>query len=110
MINLMEQKRVFIGNLGFDTTIETVVEVFSQFGTVEDSYKPFKKGFAFITFSNEAEAQAAVEKGTGLVIEGREIKVSIAKPREERPRTGFGRDYGNRGGYQNRDRGGRDRY
>lgn len=104
----MEYK-VFIGNVAFETTIETLVQLFSQFGEITDSYKPMGKGFAFITFKDEAAVQAAIEGMNGKDVEGRELVVNVARPREERPAGGFGGGdrRPSRGGFGGGDRGGR---
>ncbi len=115
----MEQaNKLFIGNLPYATDTQTLVDLFSQFGNVTDAYKPQQKGFAFITFETAEEAAKAMEEMNGKEIEGREINVSIAKPREEGPRrtNNFSRgggsrggNGGGRGGFGGGDRGGRDR-
>lgn len=97
-------KKIFIGNLSYGTTMETLTETFLKYGEIVDSYKPEGKGFAFITFSTEEQAQNAIEEMNGKELDGREISVSIAKPKEDRPRRSFGGD--RRGGGYNRDRGG----
>lgn len=88
----MEKNKLFIGNVAYATKIETLVELFSEFGEVVESYKPEGKGFAFITFKTEEEANKALEALNGKEVDGREIFVNVARPREERPR----RDFGNR--------------
>lgn len=97
------ENKLFIGNVAFETKIETLVELFSQFGEITDSYKPLGKGFAFITFKDEASAQRAIEEMNGKEVEGRQLVVNVARPREERPmggRGGFGGDRRpNRGGF-----------
>lgn len=107
------ENKIFIGNVAFETKIETLVEIFSQYGEITDSYKPMGKGFAFITFKDESAVQAAIEAMNGKEVEGRELVVNVARPREERPsRGGFGGGFGggdrrpNRGGFGG-DRGGR---
>lgn len=81
----MEKNKLFVGNVSYDTTIETLVELFSKYGEVTDSYKPMRKGFAFITFKTDEEAAAAMEAMNGQTVDGREIFVNLARPREERP-------------------------
>ena len=93
----MEYK-IFIGNVAFETKIETLVELFSQYGEITDSYKPMGKGFAFITFKDAAAVQAAIEGMNGKEVEGRELVVNEARPREERPSRGFGGGGGGFGG------------
>jgi RNA recognition motif-containing protein len=94
------ENKLFIGNVAFETKIETLVEMFSQFGEITDSYKPLGKGFAFITFKDEASAQKAIEEMNGKEVEGRQLVVNVARPREERPMGG------SRGGFGGGDRGG----
>ncbi|MCC7304191.1 RNA-binding protein [bacterium] len=84
------ENKIFIGNVAFETKIETLVEIFSQYGEITDSYKPMGKGFAFITFKDESAVQAAIEAMNGKEVEGRELVVNVARPREERPSRGFG--------------------
>ena len=83
----MEKNKLFIGNVAYTTTIETLVELFSQYGEVVESYKPQGKGFAFITFKTEESAQKAMEELNGKEVDGREIVVNAARPREDKPRT-----------------------
>lgn len=86
----MEKNKLFIGNVAYATTIETLVALFSEYGEVTESYKPQGKGFAFITFKNEEDAAKAMEALNGKEVDGREIFVNVARPREERPRRDFG--------------------
>ncbi|MCA9380295.1 RNA-binding protein [Candidatus Dojkabacteria bacterium] len=86
----MEQNKLFVGNVAYATTIETLVALFSEYGEVTESYKPQAKGFAFITFKNEEDAAKAMEALNGKEVDGREIFVNVARPREERPRRDFG--------------------
>ena len=97
-----ENKKLFIGNISFGTEFEQILELFTQFGEIEDSYHPVGKGFGFITFKSADDAAKAIEEMNGKEVDGRELVVNIARPREERPRT-FG---GNRGGFGGGNRGG----
>uniref|UniRef100_A0A7S2SV17 RRM domain-containing protein n=1 Tax=Rhizochromulina marina TaxID=1034831 RepID=A0A7S2SV17_9STRA len=81
-------RRVFVGNLDFGTTEETLEQIFSDFGEVErcvhvsEVDDPFRKrGFGFITFSNSADAEAAVESLDGLEVDGRSLRISMANSR-----------------------------
>lgn len=87
----MEKNKLFVGNVAYGTAIETLVELFSEFGKVTESYKPEGKGFAFITFETAEEAEKALEGMNGKEVDGRQIFVNEARPREERPK----RDYDN---------------
>ena len=86
----MDKNKLFIGNVTYATPIETLVELFSQFGEVTESYKPQGKGFAFITFKDEESAKKAMEAMNGKEVDGRPLVVNEARPREERPRRSFG--------------------
>ena len=83
--------------------------MFAQAGTVQavdmimdrDSGRP--KGFAFITMSSQAEAEAAIRMFNQKKVDERELTVNIARPREERPGAGrFGSGPNNRGGHGGR--------
>ncbi len=101
--------KLYVGNLPFDTTEQAIREMFAQCGTVvsvaliKDRDSGQSKGFAFVEMSSQKEAQTAISTLNGKMIGDREMKVNIAKPREERPggfRGGGGgdrRDFG-RGG------------
>ena len=85
------QNKLFVGNLSYDLTEDGLKQFFSQVGEVTDVViimdreKNRSKGFGFVTMSSEEEAQKAIEELNGQDLEGREIKISIARPREERP-------------------------
>ncbi|MBD3329159.1 RNA-binding protein [Candidatus Dojkabacteria bacterium] len=81
--------KLFVGNLSWDVTDESLAEFFSQVGTVVeakviiDRMKNRSKGFGFVTMSSEEEAKAAIEQLNGKELDGREINVAEARPREE---------------------------
>jgi len=84
-------KRIFVGNLPFSTTEPELNELFAAIGQVESAsiisnrYSGRSRGFGFVEMTNDEEADKAIEQLNGKVIEEREIVVSEAKPREERP-------------------------
>lgn len=92
----MEKNKLFIGSLPWSMTNETLKELFTQYGEISeciiinDRDTGRSKGFGFITFVKEEDAQKAIEMN-GKEIEGRTIVVNFAKPREERT-GGFRRD------------------
>jgi hypothetical protein len=100
----MEDNKLFVANISFEATEEIIRALFDEVGTVEDFYyardqesgRP--RGFAFITMATTEEAQAAIEKLNGHVINERDLRVSIAIPREERPQRGGGFSGGGGGG------------
>lgn len=95
----MEKNKLFVGSLPWSINNDSLRELFSSYGEVveaiviTDRESGRSKGFGFVTFANEADAQKALEMD-GKEIEGRKIVVNIAKPREER--TGGDRRFQNR--------------
>ena len=109
-------KKLYVGNLPFSVDNDKLKEVFSEYGNVEeasviiDKFSRRSKGFGFVTFENDEDADKAMAAMNSKEVEGRSIKVSEAKPMEERPEGG--RSFGNRGygeGGGNRNFGNRDR-
>ena|SRR5688572_26972697 len=94
-------KKLYVGNLAFQTTSQELQQLFGQAGTVEsasvieDRDTGRSKGFAFVEMSTDAEATSAIEQFNGKEVGGRTLKVNEARPRENRS-GGFGG--GNRGG------------
>ena len=81
-------RRVYVGNLDYGTTDDTLQEIFSEFGDIEycahlsEREDPSRKrGFGFITFSEQNSAEAAVNNLDGLEVDGRAIRVNIAQPK-----------------------------
>jgi RNA recognition motif-containing protein len=103
--------KLYVGNLPFNTTENELQELFSQAGAVQevtlmqDRFTGKSRGFAFVTMSSDEEAQNAISKLNGHAIEGRQLTVNEARPRESRPPGGGGRGYGG-GGYGGRREGG----
>ena len=93
-------KKLFVGNLPFSATDQSLKETFSQCGTVESSKiitdrdTGRSKGFGFVEMSSDSEASDAISKLNGTELDGRAMSVSEAKP--QAPREGGG---GGRGGY-----------
>jgi cold-inducible RNA-binding protein len=93
---------LYVGNMAFSTTEETLRELFSQYGTVTkaqlvmDRETGRPRGFAFIEMSDGGDQAIAALNGSQL--DGRSLTVNEAKPREERPRSGGGGGYGGGGG------------
>lgn len=83
---------IYVGNLAYKTTSRDLEQAFSEFGevvraqVVEDRDRGTSKGFGFVEMANEADAQSAVQNMDGQELQGRNVKVNIARPREERPR------------------------
>jgi len=96
--------KLYVGNLSFSVTEQTLSDTFSQCGTVSsaklitDRDTGRSKGFGFVEMSSDEEAQAAIAKLDGQDNDGRAMKVNEAKPMEPR-RGGGGGGGGGRGGY-----------
>lgn len=84
-------KKLFVGNLDWGTTDEDLQAHFEQYGAVEeaiiikDKFSGRSKGFGFVTFTNDADGDAAIAALDGQDFNGRNIAVNEARPREERP-------------------------
>jgi len=93
-------KKLYVGGLSYDTTEDSLKEAFAKAGTVEsaiiiiDKMSGRSKGFGFVEFSSDEEAQKAIEMWNGKEFEGRSLTVNEARPMEERPRRDFNRDGG----------------
>src|SRR5688572_28156321 len=94
-------RKLYVGNLPYTTTEQSLREAFAASGTVDtvslvtDRDTGQSKGFAFVEMSSDSEAQAATQAMNGKMLDGRQIKVNEAKPRENRGGGGGG----NRGGF-----------
>jgi cold-inducible RNA-binding protein len=99
------ETRLYVGNLAYTATEEELSSIFGQAGSVtsvaiiKDRETGRSKGFAFVEMASEAEAQKAIDLLNGKKMGGRDLRVSIARPREE---GGGGGGGGGRGGYGNR--------
>jgi len=96
-------KRLYVGNLSYNTDSSGLEQLFSQHGSVQsaevvsDRMTGRSKGFGFVEMGTEEEAQAAIAALHGQEYDGRALTVNEAKPREER--SGGGGGGGGRGGY-----------
>lgn len=87
-------RKLYVGNLPYSATEETLRETFSRCGTVDsanmitDRDTGRSKGFGFVEMSSDSEAQTAIQELNGSTLEDRQIKVNEAKPRA--PRGGGG--------------------
>lgn len=93
----MNESRLFVGNLSFQTMENDLQEYFSQAGVVTsvnlmlDKFTGKSRGFAFVELSTPQEANKAVEMFHSKEFQGRSLTVNIARPKEDRPpRTGGG--------------------
>jgi len=91
-------KKLFIGNLNYDTTSDGLRDAFAQFGNITDAtviidrMSGRSKGFGFVEFEDDSAADAAISSMNGSELEGRELIVNEARPMEPRaPRRDFNR-------------------
>lgn len=83
-------KKLFVGNLPFKTTDSDLKEMFSQYGEISDAIvlmnrdTGVSKGFGFVTFNDDAAADAAIEAWNGKELDGRALTVNEARPKTER--------------------------
>jgi RNA recognition motif-containing protein len=95
--------KLYVGGLSYSTTSETLREYFAQCGTVEsasvitDKFSGQSRGFGFVEMSTPDEAQQAVSQLNERPLDGRSLKVEVAKPKTDRPRSSGG-GFGGRGG------------
>ena len=99
----MSQNKLYVGNLSFNSSEDDITDAFSAHGTVTsvslitDRETGRPRGFAFVEMSSGSEAQAAMQALDGKDLDGRSLKVNVAKPRESSGGGGGG-------GYGARDR------
>jgi len=95
-------KKLYVGNLSYETTDADLEQMFAAFGTVQsaqvimDRDAGRSKGFGFVEMGSDQEAQAAIAGLSGKEVGGRSLTVNEARPKEDR---GGGRGGGGRGGY-----------
>jgi len=108
----MNLTRLFVGNLSYQTLASDLQDCFSQAGVVRsvdvmfDKFTGKSRGFAFVEMSTPEEANKAVEMFHRKELQGRQLTVNIARPKEDRPPRS-GERHG-RGGDYHRDSGRRD--
>ncbi|MBI1374883.1 MAG: RNA-binding protein [Phycisphaera sp.] len=112
--------RIYVGNLSFNTTQDTIEAEFGKFGSVTEVHVPTDRmsgrprGFAFVTMDSAEDGQKAIDGLNGVDLDGRTLNVNEARPREEGGgnRGGGGGHRGGGGGHRGggggggRDRGG----
>jgi len=93
-------KRLYVGNLPFSATDESLMELFQQAGQVEsakiitDRDTGRNKGFGFVEMSTDQEAADAITKFNGADFEGRPLTVNEARPMAPREGGGAGKRFG----------------
>jgi cold-inducible RNA-binding protein len=82
---------IYVGNLSYSTTEATLRELFSEFGEVTsvkvitDKLTGNPRGFAFVEMASPEEAKTAIAELNGKEVDGKQLKISEARPRENRP-------------------------
>ena len=105
--------KLYVGNLSYNTTENDLQDLFSQHGPVTgvdlimDKFSGRPRGFAFVTMETKEGAEAAIAALNGKNLDGRDLTVNEARPREDRPARSGG---GGGGGYGGGGRGGRREY
>ena len=103
-------KKLYVGNLAYGVDSSDLQKLFEAHGSVRsaqvimDRDTGRSKGFGFVEMGNDQEAQAAIAALSGKEVDGRQLTVNEAKPREDRGgggggRGGYGGGGGGRGGY-----------
>jgi len=100
----VSESKVYVGNLPFGVGQDELKGLFSEFGeitevsVISDKFSGRSKGFGFVTFASKEDANKAVEEMNDKEVQGRQLKVSIAKPMDpDRPRPER-RPFNNRSG------------
>ncbi len=98
--------RLYVGNLSYDVTTESLRTCFAECGTVTDTHVVTDRetgrarGFGFVTMATEAEANHAIAQLNNAMFEGRPLKVNMAEARPARGGGGGGGGGGGRGGHK----------
>ncbi len=99
-------KKLYIGNLNFDTTDEELEQAFAEFGevvsavVVKDRVSGRSRGFGFVEYADEESAKNAQEGMNGKELSGRALRVDEAREQRRERRD----DFGGGGGGDNRNR------
>jgi RNA recognition motif-containing protein len=89
--------KLYVGNLPYSVNDDALRDMFSDYGNVlsasviSDRMSGRSKGFGFVEIEDDEEAQKAISEMNGKDVEGRNLVVSIARPKEERPERSFRR-------------------
>jgi len=85
---------IYVGNLSFEVSEETLRQTFAPFGEVSsasivtDKYSGQSRGFGFVEMPDQTQGKAAIEGLNGKMLLGRQINVNEARPRPDRARSG----------------------
>lgn len=87
---------IYVSNLGFNVTNEDLKQFFTPYGEVtsakviDDKFTGKSRGFGFVEMADNSSAQKAIDALNESSIDGRSIRVTEARPREEKPNNGGG--------------------
>ncbi len=96
--------RLYVGNLSFNSTNDSIRDAFAQHGAVTDVHLVLdresgrSRGFAFVTMGNNSEASTAIAAMNGAMLDGRALRVNEAEERQQRSGGGGGGGGGDRRG------------
>lgn len=86
-----EKNKLYVGNLSYSITDESLAEMFTSYGEVteakviSDKFSGRSKGFGFVTMADEKAAEKAIAEMNGKEVDGRAIVVNVSRPKEPRP-------------------------
>lgn len=86
-----EKNKLYVGNLPYSVTDESLAELFAPYGEVSeakvipDKFSGRSKGFGFVTMADEKAAEKAIAEMNGKEVDGRAIVVNVSRPKEPRP-------------------------
>ncbi|HET6766681.1 MAG TPA: RNA-binding protein [Chitinophagaceae bacterium] len=92
---------IYVSNLSFNVNDEDLKSYFADYGEVSsakvinDKETNRSRGFGFVEMPDDAAAQKAIAELDGATVDGRAIKVTVAKPREERSNNNNRRSFSN---------------
>jgi RNA recognition motif-containing protein len=104
------ETKLYVGNLSFQTTEQSLRELFMQAGNVnsvaliKEPGTQRSKGFAFVEMGSQSEVQKAISMFNGYTLDERQLTVNVARPREERSGGGGGYRQNSRSGNSNKRR------
>jgi RNA recognition motif-containing protein len=87
---------IYVGNLSYETTDESLRQAFEAFGQVasatviKDKYSGRSRGFGFVEMPEQSEAIAAINGMNDVELDGRRLSVNEARPRQDRGKRGQG--------------------